>query len=181
MGDFNEMLCFSDKMGGVPLTVSRTRRLNDFLAHTRSIDANVQWRVFTWKKILRGQLVYEKLDRVLLREDCEQLFPCYLVSNGPFTCSDHAFVLLNTESAHPPRRGTNFKYQHSWAQYQETHSIVKQNWKMRARGTFMYQLAQKLKKIKLDLKTCSKSTFGNFKHKLERNAKKLLQVETKLV
>ena len=34
MGDFNEMLCFSDKIGGVPLTISRTQQLNDFLAHT---------------------------------------------------------------------------------------------------------------------------------------------------
>ena len=52
---------------------------------------------------------------------------------------------------------------------------------MRVRGTFMYQLAQKLKKIRLDLKSLSKSTFGNFKHKLERNEEKLLHVETKLV
>jgi len=110
MGDFNEMLCSSDKVGDVPLTISRTRRLNDFLAHTRSINANVQGGVFTWKKLLRGQVVYEKLDRVLFKEDCAQLFSHYLVINGYFTCSNHAFVLLNTEPAHPPQRGTNFKY-----------------------------------------------------------------------
>jgi len=45
----------------------------------------------------------------------------------------------------------------------------------------MYCVVQKLKKIKLDLKTWSKVTFGNFKSKLERNGEKLLQVETKLV
>ncbi|KAJ8426349.1 hypothetical protein Cgig2_023881 [Carnegiea gigantea] len=38
----------------------------------------------------------------------------------------------------------------------------------------------KLKKIKLELKTWSKSTFGNFKHKLQCNADKLLQIEQKL-
>ncbi|KAJ8424572.1 hypothetical protein Cgig2_023568 [Carnegiea gigantea] len=51
-----------------------------------------------------NQLVYEKLDRALLREDYAQLFPSYIVNNGPFTCSDHAFVLLNMEPAHPPQR-----------------------------------------------------------------------------
>ncbi|KAJ8431613.1 hypothetical protein Cgig2_001090 [Carnegiea gigantea] len=136
---------------------------------TTLIDANVQGRVFTWKKILRGQLVYEKLDRVLLMENCAQLFPSYTVNNGPFTCFDHAFVLLNTEPAHLPRRGTNFKYQYSWVHYQETHSIVKHNWRTRVQDTSMYQLVQKLEKTKLDLKSWSKHTFGNFKHKLERN------------
>jgi len=86
------------------MTIARTR-LNDFLDHTRSIDAHVPGRVFTWNKFLRWQLVYEKLDRVIFREDCAQLFPNYLVTNGPFTCFDHAFVLLNIELAHPPRRG----------------------------------------------------------------------------
>ena len=45
----------------------------------------------------------------------------------------------------------------------------------------MYCITQKMKKVKFDLKTWSKSTFGNFKHKLERNAEKLLNVEQKLV
>jgi len=32
MGDFNEMLISSDKIGGCPLTVSKTQRFSDFLA-----------------------------------------------------------------------------------------------------------------------------------------------------
>ena len=70
MGDFNEMLISSDKIRGCPLTVSKTQRLSDFLAYSKGIDANVQGRIFTWKKILRGQLIYEKLDRVIFREEC---------------------------------------------------------------------------------------------------------------
>jgi len=124
--------------------------------------------------------VYEKLDRVLFREDCLQLFPKYLVTNGPFRCSDHAYVYLNTESTHALRRGTTFKYQHSWVHYQDTHCVVKQNWKAKIPGTPMYQVIQKLKKIKLDLKTWSKHTFGNFRHKLECNGEKLLEVKQKL-
>ena len=45
----------------------------------------------------------------------------------------------------------------------------------------MYQIAHKLKKTELDLKSWSKSMFGNFRHKLERNGDKLLEVEQKLV
>ena len=113
LGDFNQKLHASKKVGGIPLNPTRVQRLNDFLHYSNSYDANVQGRLYAWKKRIRGQLVYEKLDRVLFREDCLQLFPNYFITNGPFTCSDHAYVLLNTESAHAPRRGTTFKYQHS--------------------------------------------------------------------
>ena len=41
IGDFNEMLCAYDKMGGAPLNTSRTRRLNNLLNCTRSFDATV--------------------------------------------------------------------------------------------------------------------------------------------
>ena len=114
------------------------------------------------KKHLLGHLIYEKLYRVNFREDCAQLFPNYLVTNGPFMCSDHAFVLLNTKLAHPPRRGANFKYKHSWVNYQETHHVVKKNLQLRVTGTPLYHSVLKLKKTKLDLKSCSKFTFGNF-------------------
>ena len=102
MRDFNEMLHMSEKVGGIPLTPNKVQRLNDFLQFNNCYDANVQGRLFTWKKLLRGNLVYEKLDRVIFKEDCLSLFPDYLVTNGPFTCSDHAYVYLNTNPARSP-------------------------------------------------------------------------------
>jgi len=70
LGDFNEMLHVSEKIGGVPLSASKLYRLNNFLSTCKAHDANVQGRDFTWKKFIYGQLIYEKLDRVILREDC---------------------------------------------------------------------------------------------------------------
>ena len=180
LGDFNEMLHASEKIGGTPLSTGKIQRLPNFLHYSHSHDATVQGRLFTWKKIVRGHLIYEKLDRVLFRDDCLQLFPNYFVTNGPFTCSDHAYVYLNTDPSHEPRRGTTFKYQHSWSHYQEPHMVVKNNWKVNVRGTPMFKVANKLKRIKTDLKTWSKRTFGNFRSKLERNGEKLLEVENKL-
>jgi len=110
LGDFNKMLHPSEKIGGARLCASRLQRLNNFLVHSKYHDAHVQGRIFTWKKLLRGNLIYEKLNRVIFREDCLQLFPNYLVTNGPFTCFDHSYVSLNTDPAHPPRKGTNFRY-----------------------------------------------------------------------
>ncbi|KAJ8448425.1 LOW QUALITY PROTEIN: hypothetical protein Cgig2_022053 [Carnegiea gigantea] len=161
--DFNEMLHVSEKIGGVPLSASKLYRLNNFLSTCKAHDAN---------------LIYEKPERVIIREDCLQLFPNYCVTKGPFTCSDHSYVYLDTESIHPPKKGTTFRYQHSWAQYQEMHFIKLEiicSWHVHVSAR------PKLKKVKLELKSWSKSTFGNFKHKLQRNANKLLHVEQKLV
>jgi len=59
--------------------------------------------------------------------------------------------------------------------------VVRQNWKVNILGTPMYKVAHKLKKIKLDLKTWSKRTFGNFRNKLERNGEKFFEIEQKLI
>ena len=66
IGDFNEMLQTTKKIEGTQLNDSKVHRLNEFLAYTKGCDANVQGRLFTWKKLLRGTLVYEKLDKVYL-------------------------------------------------------------------------------------------------------------------
>jgi len=90
------------------------------------------------------------------------------------------FSLTPIQYIHP-KEGLLFKCQHSWAQYQDVHIVVKRNWKHIINGTPMYRVASKFKKLKLDLKVWSKSTFGNFKNKLERNGQQLLVVKGKLI
>lgn len=68
-GYFNEMLLFSKKIGGNQLTNHIVCQLSKFLRFC-SCNANVQGQIFTWKKFLRGNLVYEKLDRIILGNDC---------------------------------------------------------------------------------------------------------------
>jgi len=52
---------------------------------------------------------------------------------------------------------------------------------MGVRGTPMYRITQRLKKIKHNLKSWSKATFRSFKNKLERNMDRLLHVEEKII
>ncbi|KAJ8441187.1 hypothetical protein Cgig2_024916 [Carnegiea gigantea] len=91
-----------------------------------------------------------------------------LVTNGAFTCSDHTFVHLNIEPAHQPRRGTNFKYQ-------------------RLNTKKHILLLRKIEKwgfeelLCIESQVLDKTTYGNFKHKLERNADILFYIEEKLV
>ncbi|KAJ8426741.1 hypothetical protein Cgig2_003634 [Carnegiea gigantea] len=60
----------------------------------------------------------------------------------------HRFQESKGEPAHPPRRGTNFEYQHSWAQYQETHNVVKKNWRLKVQGDEARKTRSKIMKLK---------------------------------
>jgi len=71
VGDFNEVLHPTYEIGGTPFSIDKTQRMNECLNYSKSIDRVVQGRFFTWKKFLLGDLMYEKLNRVIFRDDCE--------------------------------------------------------------------------------------------------------------
>ena len=174
------MLQLSDKVGNASPTVGRMRHLNDFLKYTKSIDAYVQGRVFTWKIFLPGQLVYEKLDRLIFSEDCALLFPNYLVSNGPFTCLDRAFVLLDTDPAHQPITGTNFNISIRGFIIKKPIVLSKGIGNPEYLGPQCIVSYKNLKRL-IWILNRGKATFDNFKSKLERNGERLLVIETKLL
>ena len=93
IGDFNELECPSDKQGGQAVTHSRLIRLPSFLNSIHAVSIPVRGCPFTWKKRVHGHLIYEKLDRALGRQDWCQLYPDSIVYGGPFTCSDHSYIL----------------------------------------------------------------------------------------
>ena len=87
-----------DKKGGQTVMHSRLVRLPSFLNSIQAISIPVRGCPFTWKKRVHGHLIYEKLDRALGRQDWCQLYPDSIVYDGPFTCSDHTYIILNTRA-----------------------------------------------------------------------------------
>ena len=181
IGDFNELEYPTDKKGGLPATTSRLVRLPTFLRdiHASSIPNN--GCPFTWKKRVHGHLVYEKLDRALGRQDWCQLYPDSIVSGGPFTCSDHTYILLNTEQSHSFRKRPFFQYQPHWSVYEDVKHLVRKSWSSRHMGTPMFRITRKLHAIKRDLKEWSSQRFGNYKRQIEKNTDKLKDVESQLL
>jgi len=104
IGDFNELECPTDKTGGLPVQQARVTRLPCFLQFCDAVTLPVQGRPFTWKKRIHGHLIFEKLDRAIGRHDWCSQYPESCVTAGPFTCSDHSYVLLDTNPALPLRR-----------------------------------------------------------------------------
>jgi len=82
-------------------------------------------RLSSWKKLIRGQLIYERLDRVVGRKDWLDLYPNCSVVHGPFSCSDHSYIFLSTNNSTQFHKGPKFQFQNHWSSYDEVHKIVK--------------------------------------------------------
>jgi len=132
--------------------MNHCRRLSQFLRAIHGSSVLVQGRTFTWKKRIHGHLIYERLDRAIGRQDWLSLYPDAFVTSGPFTCSDHSYVYLQTSAPLPATKRTPFRFQPNWNHYEGVHSIVKKKWSIRVTGSPMFCFVQRLKAIKTDLK-----------------------------
>ncbi|KAJ8442826.1 LOW QUALITY PROTEIN: hypothetical protein Cgig2_016292 [Carnegiea gigantea] len=93
IGCFNELENSMDKKGGTPISHSQRKRIPAFLNTINTTSLPVLGRPFTWKSRVRGQLIYEKLDRAIGRNDWHNLYPAANITHGPLTCSDYCFLL----------------------------------------------------------------------------------------
>ncbi|KAK1282335.1 hypothetical protein QJS10_CPB22g00315 [Acorus calamus] len=71
---------------------------------------------------MRDAPVLAKLDRILLSEDWEDVFPC---------CADHVPLLLSSQVT--SRKKASFRYESWWAECPEVEEIIRVNWLKPAR------------------------------------------------
>lgn len=93
-GDFNEITGDSEKLGGA---VRRQKLMEDFIEVIDScslIDAGADNDIFIWYKKLRGQVIWERLDRFLLNIELANLCSNISVHYLDFLASDHRLTLL---------------------------------------------------------------------------------------
>jgi len=133
------------------------------------------------EKGIHTHIVYEKLDRAIGRHDWFCQYPNSCVSTGPFTSSDHSYILLGTSTAQLPIHKSLYQYHPHWSNYDDMRRIVRKNWMSRFSGTPMFRLTRKLHCIKRELKSWSKSKFSNFRHQVDKNTSRLHFVESKLI
>jgi len=156
-------------------------RLPRFLTDCQAASLPVQGRIYTWKKRLHGHLVYEKLDRAIGRHDWQSQYPQSSVSAGPFTCSDHSYILMDTDPGSRTPRKSLFRYQPNWSAYQEVQRLVRHNWQEHTKRVPMFRFTRKLRSIKSGLKRWSQVKFMHFRTQLEKNTDQLQLVESKIV
>ena len=75
IGDFNELASPGEKRGGLQYPLSKYERLKNFTSYIRASTVPYKGNLFTWKKKVHMQLIYEGLDRAIMRNDWMNLYP----------------------------------------------------------------------------------------------------------
>ena len=105
------------KLGGPVPHINRFQHLNSFLLAINAETLQVKGSIFTWKKWVHMHLVYEKLDRRMVRNDWSNLYPDPYELHGNFTCSDHCPIIISTHVQHEKGKAFPFRFQFFWCKY----------------------------------------------------------------
>ena len=181
IGDFNELAAPSEKKGGTIYPPSKFLRLNRFFHHINASSAPFKGPAFTWKSRIHSHLIYERLDRAIIRHDWLQHYPDTIVCHGSFSCSDHCPIILSDKDPINRRKQFPFRFQNYWCQYRQLDPIVERQWHATIPGTNMYNITQKLKLTKKHVRVWAAQFIGNKHQKLLQNTQKLNLVESQLV
>jgi hypothetical protein len=116
----------------------------------------------------------EKLDRVLMSPEWEDLFPLVHVRKLVRDISDHKALLLNTGEQSPlNNKSRDFRFDLSWLKNEELTSLARQIWEKPVRSLDPIDVMNiKLKRFKKYFKGRGSNLFGN-----QRKRKNELKVE----
>ncbi|CAL1356987.1 unnamed protein product [Linum trigynum] len=148
IGDFNTTLREGEKDGGNAWNTAHSISLRDFVQDLGLHDPGYQGDPFTWTNRRMGvACIRERLDRALCSQGWIDLFPETLVKHFTDQGSDHRALLLSDK---PYSRNARplFRFDARWAENPEVRAMVSYVWREEIAGTPMFQLWERLKKLR---------------------------------
>ncbi|KAL2930019.1 LINE-1 retrotransposable element ORF2 protein [Bienertia sinuspersici] len=123
--------------------------------------------------------VWSKVDRVMANEKWLELFQdanAVFLTEG---CSDHCPALLRMNFEVGKGRKP-FKYFQMWQQAPNYSQRIQQAWEGEVKGTAMFQVTQKLKRVKTSLKELNKKGFNNLQAEETRTYQEMVEIQETL-
>jgi exonuclease III len=162
-GDFNMITGLEEKRGGNRFMGNDNMLFNRTIDLLNLIDVETDNGPFTWSNRRSGvQHVSNRLDRFLISEAIMMDGLAWNATVIDAEGSDHWPILLTLNITGTPGRKP-FRFEKFWLTHPDFQANIKAWWEEAAihTGTPMYRFQQRLKNLKLQLKTWNKSTFGN--------------------
>ncbi|KAL7132113.1 hypothetical protein ABFS83_12G049400 [Erythranthe nasuta] len=135
-GDFNEILCNSDKEGGNPRLNSRITAFRDTLQACGLSEIGFAGYPFTWSNKQKApNTVKCRLDRVCANNLWSELYPNAQVLHLDSPGSDHKPILLQLQPRihnNYSRKKRPFRFEAMWIRRDECEDIIKQKWSGKA-------------------------------------------------
>ncbi|WJX52536.1 hypothetical protein P8452_38639 [Trifolium repens] len=161
MGDFNTILgCHEYRGNSTPARLPMVEFQN-WTDLNNLIHLPTHGAFYTWANGRRGRHYTQKrLDRVICNQDWFNCFNSINVSTLTKNNSDHFPILFDFKilDCHQP---SNFKFLKMWTSHPDCVNVVQQSWKVNVVGCPMFVLSEKLKILKVKLKSWNKVVFGN--------------------
>ncbi|KAK1592432.1 hypothetical protein Q3G72_024855 [Acer saccharum] len=170
-GDFNEILCLAEKLGG---GIRQEFLIDNFrmtLEECGLFDLGFSGPPFTWSnRHEASSLVQERLDRCVGNSNWHNLFPIFTIKHLDYLKSDHRPILLefSGEVVHV-QNGHRFLYESCWADKDDCHELIQKTWAKGGNGNNMQRVVRRLS-------VCAK----NLQRRVEKELDEMLKVEESL-
>ncbi|XP_061371391.1 uncharacterized protein LOC133313955 [Gastrolobium bilobum] len=163
LGDFNTILCPSDKHHGNSVTAYETSDFRDCCEELGVTNLNNHGSHFTWTN---GR-VWSKLDRVLCNHLWSYAFQeSSYESPGFESISDHSPLIVSLGSS-LGRGNVAFKFHNSVSELPSFLPTVYEAWKLQVKGIKMFAVCKRLKHLKGPLKRLYNEHFSRISNRIE--------------
>ena len=147
MGDFNAMLSDSEMLGGVESRSPAVQEFRDCVNFIEVQDIAYTGIQYTWSGVPQGVGVVKKLDRVMANLSFMQKFVGVKVNFLPRGVSDHSPAIVDLQMV-KKRNKSSFKFNNFLAYRDNFLDLVSGVWNCRIGGVKIYQVTQKLHRLK---------------------------------
>ncbi|KAF5187181.1 Ribonuclease h domain [Thalictrum thalictroides] len=180
IGDFNAYRSLDEKKGGLLPQSAAMSDFNGFIDSQELVSPHNTGVNFTWSNKQAGsRRILGKLDRILVTNRWLQLFPSWSYKALSRLCSDHS-PLHGFSISIPKPPNSPFKFHKMWASHPEFLPLVEASWSIYISGNPFFVLSQKLKRLKLVLKSWNKSSFGHLDTNIKSGTDSLHMLQMQL-
>ncbi|KAG6627511.1 hypothetical protein CIPAW_15G134000 [Carya illinoinensis] len=133
IGDCNDLLNQTDKVGGRPVTSTSIGGLKSLMDSYGLIDIGFSGPTFTWTNNRQGKaMIRERLDWRIANALWRMLFSDATIQHLVSSTSDHKLFLLNTMKIR--KNASQFKFEEFWTREPLNNIIIQDAWSQQFSG-----------------------------------------------
>ncbi|KAG5524194.1 hypothetical protein RHGRI_031004 [Rhododendron griersonianum] len=180
IGDFNEILSTSDKLGGNTPNLRRLSSFHGMLNACGLVDLEFKGPRFTWRNNRAdGDFIMERLDMAFANAKWREMHTQALLFVEAAIGSDHNPLILNT--SFPLRKvGKPFRFESFWTTEEGCKPVIAKAWAVDYEGSEMKKVCKKLRGCKEKLKVWHQQNFGDIRLQIASLKDQLVGIQKEL-
>ncbi|GLT27461.1 hypothetical protein SLA2020_024580 [Shorea laevis] len=179
LGDFNEILRQSEKEGGNPRPYRQMDAFAEALNYCAFKELGFKGPRFTFMRKINGDLIKERLDRVLLTSAWLDMFPGAFSHHLLALKSDHAPILVIADNRIGGCRNPHaklFRFENYWIKDPKCEDKIKEGWKAGRGNMSMSRVLSNIALCGSLLTNWSQAKFGNIPERIKHLQQELQNI-----